>query len=160
MPYGVSPYMMTDVRRCRRRRSYKVRRSYISRTVWPRITKFYRKTFTPVGPATIPDMGSLCTSGWKLSTFEKGPKMTPQTALGRILLARRFASPPIGGILVIAAYMFCNFCNPTSCSFLVVTLFLVYYLRCHCYLSSYLLSLYEYICKCGLEVMHIAYTTL
>ena len=41
------PYVMTGVgrRRCRRyrrcrRRSYKVRQSYISRTVWPRIIKF------------------------------------------------------------------------------------------------------------------------
>ena len=30
----------------------------------------------------------------------KGPKITPQTALGRILVARCFASPPIGGLLV------------------------------------------------------------
>ena len=34
-------YVMTGVRR-RRRRSYKVRQSYISGTVLPRITKFYR----------------------------------------------------------------------------------------------------------------------
>ena len=30
----------------------------------------------------------------------KGPKMTPQTAFGRILVERRFASPPIVGLLV------------------------------------------------------------
>ena len=27
----------------------------------------------------------------------KGPKMTAQTDLGRIIVARRFAAPPIGG---------------------------------------------------------------
>ena len=34
------PYVMTGVRRRRRCRSYKARQSYISRMVWPRITKF------------------------------------------------------------------------------------------------------------------------
>ena len=33
----------------------------------------------------------------------KEPKITPQTALGRIVVARRFASPPIGGFLVLVA---------------------------------------------------------
>ena len=39
MPYGLSPYVMIVERR--RRRSYKVRQSQISRTVWPRIAQFY-----------------------------------------------------------------------------------------------------------------------
>ena len=60
-------------RRCRCRCSYKVRQSHISRAVWPRITKFHTNLHTP-------DMTSLCTSGRKLWTFEKQPKMTPPTA--------------------------------------------------------------------------------
>ena len=40
----------------------------------------FTQTFTPVGSTTTPDITSLCTSGQKLSTFEKGPKMMPTTA--------------------------------------------------------------------------------
>ena len=32
--------------------------------------------------------------------------MPPQTALGRILVPRRFASPPIGGLLVVEVVAF------------------------------------------------------
>ena len=31
----------------------------------------------------------------------KTAEITPQTAFGRILVTRRFASPPIGGLLVV-----------------------------------------------------------
>ena len=37
-------------------------------------------SFMSVGSTTTRDMTSLCTSGRKLWTFEKGPKMTPPTA--------------------------------------------------------------------------------
>ena len=53
----------------------------------------------PTCPTSAPDMTSLATSGRKLQR-KKLSKMTPQTALGRILVARLFASPPIGGLVV------------------------------------------------------------
>ena len=46
-----------------------------------------------------PDMTSLTTSGRK-PLRKKQSKMPPQTALDRILVLLRFASPPIGGLLV------------------------------------------------------------
>ena len=51
-------------------------------------------------PSAIPDMTSSATSGRHFSKFEKRPKMPPPNSLGRILVARRFACPPIGGVLV------------------------------------------------------------
>jgi hypothetical protein len=45
-------------------------------------------------------MTSPATSDRHLSKFGKWLKMPLATALGRILVARRFASPPIGGRLV------------------------------------------------------------
>ena len=53
----------------------------------------------PTGPTFASDMTSLTTSGRRLQRKKKS-KMPPQTALGQILVAWRFASPPIGGLLV------------------------------------------------------------
>ena len=53
---------------------HKVRQSYISRTVWHRITKFYRNIHTGRS-TTTPDMvASLATSVGQLSKFKKGWK--------------------------------------------------------------------------------------
>ena len=102
MPYGVLP--LCDDRRMPVSslllssfvRSEAV--AYISGTVWPRITKFYRHIHA--------DLSYICT-GYDVTnyfrseaTVDKTVEMPHQTALDRILVARRFASPPIGGLLV------------------------------------------------------------
>ena len=84
---GVLPYVLPT---CVRRRSFvdhEVSSWYISRTVWPWITKFH------ADPTLQPHMTPLAAFGRHLSKFDKRPKMPPPTALGRILVARRFACP-------------------------------------------------------------------
>ena len=53
----------------------------------PNVARTSRTTYS----TAIPDMTSPATSGRHLSKFAKRPKMPPHTALGRILLVRRFA---------------------------------------------------------------------
>ena len=56
----------------------------------------------PVYSTATPDVTSPATSDWHLSEFEKKPAELPlPTALGRILVVRRFACPAIGGHLVL-----------------------------------------------------------
>ena len=76
------------------------RHSYISRTLWPRITKFYANLHTRrVYNHTGYDVTNYFRSE---ATATKQSKMPPQTALGWILVLvpQRFASPSIGGLLV------------------------------------------------------------
>ena len=73
-------------------------RWYISRTVWPRITKFFTNLQTSrVYNHTGYDVTNYFRSE---ATAIKQSKMPPQADLGRILVPRRFASPPLGGLLV------------------------------------------------------------
>ena len=51
------------------------------------------RTFMQTWSTATPDMTSPATSGGHLSKFAKRPEMPPPTALGRLLVARRFACP-------------------------------------------------------------------
>ena len=84
---GILPYChyvigSVDLRRRRRCCSYRVRQSYISRTVWPRITEFYRHIH-----ADLPNIGTGydATNCFRSEATEnKLSKMPLQTASGGI----------------------------------------------------------------------------
>ena len=86
------PYVMTGVRRRRRRGTWYVRQSYISRTIWSRIKTFYTNLHTG---QFYNHTGYDVTDYFRLAVIEvqKRSKMPPPTAFGRILVARRFACP-------------------------------------------------------------------
>ena len=75
------PIVTGSVGRRRRCRCNKMRQSYISRAVWPRITEFYTNLQTGRS-TTTPDMTSLYTSGRKLprKNRRKCLLMRPQVA--------------------------------------------------------------------------------
>ena len=80
---------------------FKVVPSQIIRPLFNLESPNFTRKSKPTQCTVTPDMTPQATSGRHLSQFdEKRPKMPPPTVLGRILVARRFAYPPIDGLLV------------------------------------------------------------
>ena len=82
--YGVLPYIMTCVRRCRSspfvRLAVKKGGSRISRERFDLKSPHSTRTFMPVGSISTPDTTSLATYGSQLSKFTNRSKMQPPTA--------------------------------------------------------------------------------
>ena len=65
----------------------------ISRERFKPGSRNFTHLFWIISLTNLPDMTSPATSGWYLSRLKKLPKIMPPTALGRILVAQRFAWP-------------------------------------------------------------------